>query len=54
MDRLAPPQRTRPERQIGPDHKQGVTVLFRLAYYAVMFFVLGVLVGVLYLGSLLE
>jgi len=48
-------QRIRIERRLQPGRAQaGGTVLFRLVYYAVMFLVCGVLVGVLYLGSLLD
>ena len=53
MDRLAQ-QQIRPERQLRPGREQVVTVLFRLIYYAVIFLISGVLVGVLYVGGLLE
>ncbi|MEK7408051.1 MAG: hypothetical protein AAB225_23515 [Acidobacteriota bacterium] len=35
-------------------HDRGVTICFRLVYYALVFLVAAVMTAVLYLGSLLE
>lgn len=49
MSRRNPP---RSNEAVTRGDRHGVTLTFRLAYYAALFVVAGMLIGVLYLGSL--
>ena len=42
------------KEQVKRDQRQAPGIWFRLVYYAAMFLISGILIGILYLGSLLE